>query len=179
MRTHSTERTYGSIVYTFKDQGQLVWIGQADRRRLISVLKGTRHQLWIGGRQLANIVFADIRCGTILHTMRSRNKRQPASQLLLSGTTIGEKNNFVWEEPSVDLPQQFTGVVRRWITGDEYLFRLCESKIESGSKGRYCLGVREKTSGECGKRFIGFVAPLSAVRELCEPKKIHGGSRIG
>jgi len=36
--------------------------------------------------------------------MRSRYKWQPASELLLSGTTIGEKKNLVWEEPGVDLP---------------------------------------------------------------------------
>jgi hypothetical protein len=63
--------------------------------------------------------------------MGSRHKWQPASELLLSGTTIGEKKNFVWEEPGVDLPQQFSGVLRHGIAGDEYLFRLCESKIES------------------------------------------------
>jgi hypothetical protein len=34
----------------------------------------------------------------------------------LSGSTIGEKENFVWKEPGVDLPQQFTSVLGPWVT---------------------------------------------------------------
>jgi hypothetical protein len=65
--------------------------------------------------------------------MGSRYKWQPASKLLLSDTTIGKKENFVWKEPCVDLSQQCTGVLRRWVTGDEDLLRLRELKIESGN----------------------------------------------
>jgi hypothetical protein len=36
--------------------------------------------------------------------MCSRNKRQPASKLLLSGSAIGEKKNLVWEKSGVYLP---------------------------------------------------------------------------
>jgi hypothetical protein len=111
--------------------------------------------------------------------MGSRYKRQPASQLLLPGTAIGEKKNFVWEKPSVDLPQQFTGVPGGGIAGNEDLFRLSESKIESGGKRRYCLGSRLKTSRESGSRLLRSIAPLSTVRKLCEAKKIHAGCRIG
>jgi hypothetical protein len=35
--------------------------------------------------------------------MGSGYKRQPAGKLLLSGSTIGEKKNFIREEPSIDL----------------------------------------------------------------------------
>src|SRR5229473_1034682 len=87
------------------------------------------HHLWIGGGQLANIVFADIRSRSFFDAMGSRHKRQPMCQLLLPGTAIGEKKNFVWEEPSIDLLQQFTGVLGHGIAGDEDLFRLREAKI--------------------------------------------------
>ncbi len=109
--------------------------------RLISALKQTCHHLWIGGGQFANIVFANVCRGAIFHAMGSRYKRQPASKVLLSGTTIGEKKNFVWEEPGVDLPQQITGVLGFEITGNEDLFRLSQAKIESGGKGWHCFGV--------------------------------------
>jgi hypothetical protein len=36
--------------------------------------------------------------------MGSRYKCQPAGKLLLTGTAVGEKKNFVREEPGVDLP---------------------------------------------------------------------------
>jgi len=55
---------------------------------------------------------------------------RPAGQLLLSAATVGEKKNFVWEIPDVDLAQQITCVLGSRITGDEYLSRLSESKIE-------------------------------------------------
>src|SRR5260370_32512734 len=164
---------------TFKDHGALVWIGEAETGRLISVLKQTCHDLGVGGGQLANVVFANVGRGAIFHTMGSRYKWQPASKLLLSGTTIGEEKNFVWEEPGVDLPQQFSRVLRHGIAGDEYLFRFSESKIESGSQGRHRVGVRLKTSRECGEGFLGSVAPLGAIRALCEAKQIHGGGRVG
>src|SRR6266849_1928977 len=70
---------------------------------LVFGVQETCHHLWIGGGQLANIVFANIRGGTILHTMGSGYKRQPAGKLLLSGSAIGEKKNFIREEPSIDL----------------------------------------------------------------------------
>jgi hypothetical protein len=73
--------------------------------------------------------------------MGSRYKWQPAGQLLLSAATVGEKKNFVWEIPDVDLAQQITCVLGSRITGDEYLSRLSESKIESGNKGRHCVRV--------------------------------------
>src|SRR5713101_8648334 len=72
--------------------------------RLVFGVQEACHQLWVGGRKLANVVFANVRRGAFFHTMRSRYKWQPASKLLLSGTTIGEKKNFVWEEPGIDLP---------------------------------------------------------------------------
>jgi hypothetical protein len=125
----------------FKDHGALVWIGQAETRRLISVLKQTCHDLGVGGRQPANVVFANVCRGAIFYTMGSRYKWQPASKLLLSGTSIGEKKNFVWEEPCADLPQQCASVLGSGITGDEYLFRFSESKIESGGQSRNCFGV--------------------------------------
>ena len=79
------------------------------------IVQQTNHHLWIGGRQLADVVLADIGGGAIFRTMSSCHKWQPASELLLSGATIGEKKNFVWEKPGVDLPQQFTSVLRRRI----------------------------------------------------------------
>ncbi len=117
---------------------------------LIPAFKQTYHHLCIGSRQLANVVFANICCGAIFHTMGTRYKWQPASKLLLSGTTISEKKNFVWEEPVVDLPQQITGVLGSEITSNEDLFRFSESKIESGNKGWHCVGVGLKASSECG-----------------------------
>jgi hypothetical protein len=35
--------------------------------------------------------------------MGSGYKRQPAGKLLLSGPAIGEKKDFIGEEPSIDL----------------------------------------------------------------------------
>src|SRR5258708_35369689 len=104
---------------------------------LIFVRKETRHHLWIGGRQLANIVFANIRRRSILDAMGSRDKRQPNCQFLLPGSAIGEKKYFVGKESRVDLPQQFTSVLGRGVTGNGNLFRLSQSKIESGTKGWY------------------------------------------
>jgi hypothetical protein len=69
-------------------------IGEAQRGRtgkLILILKQTCHHLWIGGWQLANVVFANIGCSAAFHAMRSCYKRQPAGKLLLSGSAIGEK----------------------------------------------------------------------------------------
>ncbi len=82
----------------------MLYIGQAERGRLISVLKQTCHHLWIGGRQLAKVVFANIRSSAVFDSMGSRYKGQPNRKLLLSGSAIGEKKNFVWEEPGVDVP---------------------------------------------------------------------------
>ncbi len=73
--------------------------------------------------------------------MGSRYKRQPNRELLLSCTAIGEKKNLIREKPGVDLPQQFTSVTGSGIAGDEDLFRLSESKIESGGQSRYCVGA--------------------------------------
>src|SRR6266403_825973 len=99
-------------------------------------------RVWVPASHIAPFprVFADIRCRSLLDPMGSRDKRQPNRKLLLPGTTVGEKKNFVWKEPRVDLPQQFTSVLGRGITGNEDLFRLCQSKIESGNKGWYCVG---------------------------------------
>src|SRR6266403_327063 len=108
---------------------------------LVLGVQETCHHLWSGGRQLANIVFANIGGGTIFDATGSRYKWQPAGQLLLSAATVGEKKNFVWEIPDVDLAQQITCVLGSRITGDEYLSRLSESKIESGNKGRHCVRV--------------------------------------
>ena len=82
--------------------------------------------------------------------MGSCHNRQPAGQLLLTDTTIGEEKNFVWEEPGVDLPQQFTGVLGGGVTGDEDLFGLREPKIESGGKRR--KRGRDQTQAELRKR---------------------------
>src|SRR6202043_2994737 len=90
----------------------------------------------VRGWQLANIVLANIGCGTILDSMSSRYKRQPAGQLFLSDTTVGEQKDFVWEEPDVDLAQQFKSVLGSGVTGDQDLFGLREPKIESGGKRR-------------------------------------------
>jgi len=79
--------------------------------RLVLGVQETCHHLWSGGRQLANIVFANVGGGTILDAMGSRYKRQPAGQLSLSATTVGEKKYLVWEEPGVDLAQQITCVL--------------------------------------------------------------------
>jgi hypothetical protein len=38
--------------------------------------------------------------------------------LLLSDTSIGEKKNFVWKEPGVDLPQQIHECPETRITDD-------------------------------------------------------------
>jgi len=73
--------------------------------------------------------------------VRSRYKRQPNRKLLLSGTAIRQKENFVWEVPGVDLSQQFTGVWRRRITRDEDLFCWSEPEIESGRQGRNRFGA--------------------------------------
>src|SRR5260370_41090930 len=107
--------------------------------------------------------------------MASRYKGQPASKLLLAGSAIGEKKNFVGKDPTVHLPQQFTGVLGPGVAGNEDLFRLRQPKIESGSEGWYCLRVRLEASGERGERLLRFVAPPCPCGELREAQEVHGG----
>src|SRR5260370_33972782 len=66
---------------TFKDHGALVWIGEAETGRLISVLKQTCHDLGGGGGQLVKLGFANVGRGGIVHTDGSRYKVPAASQV--------------------------------------------------------------------------------------------------
>ena len=132
----------------------------------------------VRSRQLANIVFANIRCRMILQAMHSGHKGQPPGQLLLSFTTIREEKNFIREEPRVDLRQQLTGILGRGITRDEDLLGLSESKIQGGRKGRHRFRIGLETGSEGRQCLSCFVAPLWAIREFSEAKEIHSGHRI-
>src|SRR5215471_5494632 len=69
---------------------------------LIVLIQELGNHMRIGGRQLADVVLADVGGCASAHAVSARNKRQPAGQSLLSGAAIGKKENLVGKKSCVD-----------------------------------------------------------------------------
>src|SRR5438094_5826436 len=130
-------------------------------------------RVWVGGGELAGIIFADVGGCAPVETGQALEKREPLGYAALPFTTVGEDKDFIRNEPLMDQPQERAGVGGGRFAGNDNLFRLRQTEIERRDHLRHGFGNGFQAAREDGDSSIGLLAKILARGHLGEPKQIR------